>query len=125
MLDEGVPVSVGHVFESLGQEVIFYRDVLPESVPDHVVAVAALTNNAILVAIDEDMRRIARKYGQKGQDPRYAKLNLIHLCCDSVLASKRADHAFSFIEFEWNFNIKKPARRMWIEIGAHYLKTHR
>ena len=125
MLDAGVPASVGHSLKELGQEVVFYNDVLAESASDMVVAMTALANDAVLLAIDKDLRRIARKYGETPQDERFSKLNLIHFCCDEVLASKRVEHAFSFIQAEWAFCLEKRSRRMWVEIGAHHLKTFR
>ena len=64
-LDAGVPDSVGQVFKESGHTVIFYRDALPEGAKDEVVCATALKNNAILVAIDGDMKQLAKRYGGK------------------------------------------------------------
>lgn len=125
LLDAGVPDSVGHVLAEGGHEVIFYRDVLPERTPDPVVARTAIANGAILVAIDNDMRHIAKRYGVAAQKGPFAQLNLIHICCDEVMASKRLKQAMTFIELEWNVSNEHAARRMWVDIGPHFLKTNR
>jgi len=124
-LDAGVPDSVGRVLLECGHEPIYHRDALPDRTPDAVVAATALANNAILVAIDKDMKQIAQRYGMTPRNNRFDRLSLIRICCDEVMASKRVEHAMSFLELEWAFRSEKAARRMWIEIGPHYLKTNR
>ena len=56
---------------------------------------------------------------------RFAQLNLIHICCDEVMVSKRLKQAMTFIELEWAVSNEHAARRMWVDIGAHFLKTNR
>lgn len=125
LLDAGVPDSVGLVLEERGHVVIYHRDVLPEKTPDSVVAATALANHAILVAIDRDMKQMSQRYGMTARGDRFARLSLIRLCCDEVLASKRLKHAMSFVEHEWAVSKEKTARRMWVEIGAHFLRSNR
>lgn len=98
---------------------------LPEKTPDTVVSTTALRSDATLVAIDRDMRQIAQRYGVTRRNDRFARLNLILLCCEEILASKRVRYAMSFIEHEWAVSQAKTSQRMWIEIGPHYLKSHR
>ena len=124
-LDASVPDSVGQVLSAAGHGTIYHREALPEKTPDTVVAATALANNAILVAIDKDMKQIAQRYGMTPRNTRFERLSLIQICCDEVLASKRVEHAMSFLEFEWAFKLEKAARRMWVEIGPHVLKTNR
>jgi len=125
LLDAGVPDSVGHVLAEAGHDVIYHRDILPERTPDVTVAATALENDAVLVAIDHDMRQIAQKYGMAARGGRFDRLSLIRLCCEEVLSAKRLAHAMSFVEFEWDFRARKAARRMWVEIGPHHLRTNR
>jgi predicted nuclease of predicted toxin-antitoxin system len=108
-----------------GHEVIYHRDLLPEKTPDQVVAATALANGAILVAIDHDMKQIAQRYGMTPRGDRFAKLSLIRLCCDEVLAAKRLEHAITLVEHEWAVSEEKTARRMWIDIAAHFLRSNR
>jgi predicted nuclease of predicted toxin-antitoxin system len=124
-LDASVPDSVGEVLGQRGHVVIYHRDVLPEKTPDPVVAAAALANDAILVAIDHDMKQLAQRYGMTPRGDRFARLSLIRLCCDEVLASKRLSHAMTFVEHEWAVSEEKAARRMWVDIGAHFLRSNR
>ncbi len=124
-MDAGVPDSVGRTFVECGHLAIYHRQALPDKTPDLIVAATALANDAIMVAIDNDKKQIARRYGMTPRNDRFAKLSLIHFCCDEDLASKRLQHAMSLLELEWSFKLKKVARRMSIEIGPHYLKTNR
>lgn len=89
LLDAGVPDSVGGVLTKHGHEVIYHRNILPERTPDPVVALTALANKAVLVAIDNDMKQLVQRYGMTPQNDRFARLSLIRLCCDEALASKR------------------------------------
>jgi len=85
----------------------------------------AIANSAIFVAIDNDVKGFARRYGTAQRGDRFDRLNLIHLRCGEVLAAKRIDQAMSFVEHEWAITEEKIARRMWIDIGPHYLRSHR
>jgi predicted nuclease of predicted toxin-antitoxin system len=125
LLDAGVPDSVGHVFEQRGHTVIFHREVLTEGAPDEVVCFAALTNEAILIAVDGDMKRLAKRYGAAETHPRLTRLNLIRIGCNPVLAAQRVDQSMSLIEHEWAFSEAKTARRLWVDIGPHFVRTNR
>lgn len=125
LLDEGTPVSAAETFLKRGHEVIYHSDVLESGANDNMVVLAAIMNNAALVAVDADMKRIVRRFGAPNSSERYAKLNLIFLNCNEVLAVKRVAHAMSFIEHEWSVTYEKTSRRMWVDIGAHFLRTYR
>lgn len=125
LLDAGVPVSIGDKFSNAGWEVIHYNQVLAEKVTDDVVCRAAIANNAALVAIDKDMKQIARRYNKKKQKDQFAKLDLIMFGGSNVKAVKRSEQAISLIEHEWEYANAKPARRLWIEITEHYIRTER
>ncbi len=122
LLDAGVPHSVGVSFQETGHKVIFYNEVLPEKASDLQVCETALANDAILVAIDQDMRRIANRFGI---NPRYQKLSLLHIGCNEVMASKRVRQAIDLIDMEWSFKLQKPSRRLWFEVTGQYFKTVR
>lgn len=122
LLDAGVPHSVGVSLETAGHKVIYYHEVLPEKASDLQVCETALANDAILVAIDQDMRRIANRFGV---NPRYQKLSLLHLGCNEVMASKRVIQAIDLLDSEWAFKLQKSSRRLWFEITGQYFKTMR
>jgi predicted nuclease of predicted toxin-antitoxin system len=124
-LDAGIPDSVGAMLTHHGHEVIYYRDVLPEKTADDIVCATALANEAILVAMDGDMKQFPKRFGISQNSSRFDKLNLIRLCCNEVLAAKRLDQAMSLIEHEWTFSDEKSSRRLWIEIGTHHLRSNR
>jgi predicted nuclease of predicted toxin-antitoxin system len=124
-LDAGVPDSVGAVFEKDGHYVIHYRDVLPEKVVDQVVCATALKNNAILVGIDRDMKEFPRRFGVAPNSDRFKRLSIIRLCCNETLASKRLEQAMTLIEHEWAFSEEKFARRLWVDVGPHHIRTNR
>ncbi len=125
LLDEGTPDSVGRVFREHEHPVIYHREVLEQGVTDPVVCATALANEAILIAVDADMKRLAKRYGTTPTAGRFERLNLIWIGCNGPLASKRADQAMSLIEHEWKFSNGKAARRLWIEIGPHHIRTFR
>ncbi|MEJ0020063.1 MAG: DUF5615 family PIN-like protein [Acetobacteraceae bacterium] len=125
LLDAGVPDSVGRALTGRGHDVIDHRDVLPERTPDQVVAATALANDAVLVAFDHDMKQIAQRYGMTPRGDRFERLSFIRFCCDEVLAAKRLQHAMTFVEHEWSVSLEIAARRMWVDIGTHFLHSNR
>jgi predicted nuclease of predicted toxin-antitoxin system len=125
LLDAGVPVSVGKVINAAGFEVLFHRDVLPEKTPDEVVCITAEENQAVLIAVDHDMKQMAKQYGVTPAGNKHSTLNIIRICCGEVMAAARIDQAIPLIMLEWEFCCAKTARRMWVDVGQHYLKTHR
>ncbi|PCK81482.1 DUF5615 family PIN-like protein [Rhizobium sophoriradicis] len=122
LLDAGVPISVGRTLQEHNHSVIFYPEVLPEKATDLHVCETALRNDAILVAIDGDMRRIANRFGN---NPRFDKLSLLHFGCNEALAAKRLTQAMALIEAEWAFKLEKASRRLWFEVTGQYFKTVR
>ena len=122
-LDEGVPDAVGRAFRGFGHEVILHREALAAGVPDPLVCAAAQANDAILVAYDKDMKKIARRRGVGAG--RFARLSLIHLQCPEPTAASRIEQAMSFIEHEWSVSSTPDARRLYVEIGAGFLRTNR
>lgn len=124
-LDAGVPVAVGGVFEAARIEVIYYRDALPEKVSDDVVCATAIANNAVLVAMDGDMKRKPRAYGVKAKGNRFENLSLIHICCPGPQAANRVRQCLSLIQHEWRYATTKVARRLWVEVAPNYVRTNR
>ena len=122
-LDEGVPDSVGKVFSDAGHKVIYLRDAIAPSSPDVLVCAAAESNNAILVALDGDMKEIAKGHGLGGG--RFKRLSLVKLSCPEPMAANRVKFALSLIEHEWLISGEKSARRLFIEIGTQVIKTFR
>ncbi len=125
LLDEGTPVPAAGPFIERGHEVIYHSEVLESGAKDEVVVVTAIMNGAALIAVDADMKRMVKRFGSPNSSERYAKLNLIFINCNEVLATKRLAHAMSFIENEWDVACEKTARRMWVDIGPHFLRTYR
>ena len=126
LLDAGVPVSVGRKFQDAGHQVIYYHDVLEDKAADEVVCTTAIENKAILVAIDADMKQFSRRYGKPDPDAgRFSELNVIRICCNEVMSSKRIEQSMSLIEHEWKYSNEKRARRLWVDISTHNIRTHR
>ena len=122
-LDEGVPDTVGRVFAEHGHDVIYLREAIKEGSSDTLVCAAAEANDAILVALDGDMRQIARGHGVGGG--RFKRLSLIKLSCPEPQAANRVEQAMSLLEHEWQYSEGKVARRMFVEISAHVIRTVR
>ncbi|WP_139832397.1 DUF5615 family PIN-like protein [Mesorhizobium australicum] len=125
LLDAGVPVSVSDIFLANHHTVIFYDQVLMEQADDRLVCATALANQAVLVVIDRDFNQLAKRYGVTPQGDRYDELSIIRLGCNEVLASKRLAQAMSLIGVEWSYALEKKARRMWVDIGPHFIRTNR
>ena len=125
LLDEGAPADIGTPFVSCNHRVIQFSDVLSPSAKDSVVAATAIQNNAVLIAVDRDMRQLAKRWGSPGEGSRYSRLNLIFISCNSALAPKRVRYAMSLIEHEWKIACQKVSRAMWITINPHDIRCHR
>ncbi len=112
-------------FSERGHQVIRHGDVLSPGDKDTQVVVAAIMNKAILIAMDRDMKQMAKRFGSVNDGGRYPNLNLIFLNCNGVIAPKRLEHALTLIEHEWQFTCEKPTRRLWIDIGLHHISSYR
>jgi len=123
LLDEGVPRSAGDVLEKHGHEVIYFEEALQKGSADQVVCKAAIINDAILVALDGDMKQIAREHGVGSG--RFKKLNLLKISCSEPQAAKRLEQTITLIEHEWNVSDKKQGRRLFVEISKTYVKSNR
>ncbi len=122
-LDEGVPDSVGRVFEEHGHKVTYLNRTLVRGSSDQLVCAIADINEAVLVALDGDMKAIAKANGVGAG--RYLKLGLIKLSCKEPKAAERVRSAMSLIEHEWNYGILNRHRRIFIEIGDLAIRTYR
>jgi predicted nuclease of predicted toxin-antitoxin system len=122
-LDEGVPDSVGHAFLEVGHQVAFLNKTLTRGSSDHLVCAIADINNAILVALDGDMKRIAQGYGIGSR--KFLKLGLIKLSCFEPNAAKRVRLAMSLIEHEWLATEGTPGRRIFVEISDTVIRSFR
>jgi len=123
LLDEGVPAQVAEVFLTHGHEVIPFESVLTPSVADELVCAVAIANNALLIAYDNDMKQYVRRKGQ-GPD-RFRNLHLLKFNCPEPIAAARLEEAMSLIENEWAVANQKVARRVYVEINAHDIRTFR
>lgn len=122
-LDEGVPDSVGETLRAAGHSVILLRESVAPGSPDPLVCAASEANDAILVALDGDMRALAQRAGVGRR--RFRRLSLIKLSCPAPKASDRIKAALSLIEHEWNYNSGTSDRRIFVEVGADVIRTWR
>lgn len=123
-LDESVPAQLVDVLSRAGHIVIKHHDALQEGAPDIVVCETAIANQAVLVAVDRDMRYLTHRYGKHASD-RFKSMDLVMCGCGPVMADKRFAYALSLIEHEWQHASGKVGRRLWIEIEKHKIVTHR
>jgi len=122
-LDEGVPDSVGHAFLEAGHQVGFLNKSIARGSSDHLVCAIADINDAILVALDGDMKRIAQGYGIGAR--RFLRLGLIKLSCFEPDGAKRVRSAMSLIEHEWMITEGSEGRRIFVEISDKVIRSFR
>jgi len=122
-LDEGVPHAVGRKLLEFGHEVIYLQDATATGSPDQLVCAVAEANEAILVALDGDMKQLVKRQGIG--DRRYRKLSLLKLSCREPRAAERIDASMTLIEHEWNFSAGTSDRRLFVEIGDRAISTKR
>ncbi|MGH6651047.1 MAG: DUF5615 family PIN-like protein [Sphingopyxis sp.] len=121
MLDENVPAAVSHFLAEQGFEVILSRDAVGEGAPDPMVAQAAQVNEAILVSLDRDMRRIQRQLSA-ANEARFPTLDLIMLACSEPQAAARLQKFLPIIQAEFErISIDQQIERLRIEVGANRL----
>ena len=123
LLDEGVPLQVGRVFENAGHSTIYFSNALKSGSPDALVAKTALVNDAALVVFDRDMGRFMKR--GLAADDRFARLNLLRFECSEPMAAARLKESLSLIEHEWQISQSKRARQFHVSIGKHIIRTHR
>jgi hypothetical protein len=106
-----------------GHQVAFLNKTMLRGSSDPLVCVIADINDAILVALDGDMKRIAQGYGVGGRT--FLKLGLIKLSCYEPDAAARVQAAMSLIEHEWMFTEGREGRRIFVEILDTVIRTVR
>ena len=125
-IDQCVPESVAGVLESHNQEVVRLREKIAPESPDPLVAAVAETNDAILVTMDGDFRKLASRHGVGNK--RYKRLSLLRFehCIEAKTAS-RVEAAMSLIEHEWavGAGTESRDRRMFVVITSNTIRTHR
>jgi len=106
-----------------GHQVGFLNKTMARASSDQLVCVIADINNAILIALDGDMKRIAQGYGIGART--FLKLGLLKLSCYEPDAARRVKEAMSLIEHEWNYTAGTDGRRIFIEILDTVIRTVR
>lgn len=123
LLDEGVPRAVGRLLLAEGHIVIYLEEAVALGSEDQIVATAAIANKCILIALDGDMRVIAKRNGISNS--RYKSLSLLKLSCNEVQAANRVKQFLPLISAEWLISEEKRARRLYIDIGDSRVIVHR
>ena len=125
-VDQCVPESVARTLEEHGHEAIRLRERIAPDSPDTLVAAVAQANDAILVTMDGDFKRIAAGHGVGSR--RYRRLSLLRFerCRESRTAG-RLGQAMSLVEHEWDFGARREpgVRRMFVVITESTIRTHR
>lgn len=124
LLDESVPASVGAALRDAGHTIVSWRDSdIQKGVVDPLVCAAAEANDAVRVALDGDMKQLARDRGV-GQS-RFRRMSLLHLQCRESQATTRVSGALSLIEHEWRHASQAGGRRLFVVVGQSMIRTNR
>ncbi len=122
-LDEGVPRSVGRLLDEEGFRVIFFDQAAAKGTPDPVVCDIAMMNDAVLVALDGDMRQIARGAGVS--KTRFKKLSLLKLSCLEPKAVQRVKDNLPFLRLQLSLGRQRgDVRRLFVEIGDSWIRIN-
>ena len=124
ILDENIPNSVRIKVGSLGADVEFIRDLIPEGSVDPLVAFVAENNSAILLSFDGDFQSIAPRI-PNGQKSRFKRLSRIWLRCNEYQAAIRVEAAWDFIRNEFDIACNAADSRMHLTIGKSYIRSER
>ena len=125
-VDQCVPESVAETLERHGHTVERLRDKIAPDSPDTLVAAVAQSNNAILVTMDGDFRKIDSRYGVGRA--RFRRLSLLRFeRCRESQAATRLEAALSLIAHEWDVSARDESndRRIFIVITSNTIRTHR
>ena len=98
-------------------------DSVPRGSTDNLVCAFAVISEKILVALDGDMKGIAKAHGASNSI--YSKLNLVKLSCTPPEAAARLKVAMSLIEHEWHVNAGSEGRRLYVEVLTTVIRTMR
>ncbi len=125
-VDQCVPESVSRVLEKHGHEVQRLRESIGPDSPDTLVAAVAESNDAILVTLDADFKKINSRYGIGKSRYRHLSLLRFERCRESETA-KRLDEAMSLIQHEWDVGHDKSEtqRRLYVVITKETIRTYR
>jgi predicted nuclease of predicted toxin-antitoxin system len=103
--------------------VIYLREKIATNTPDPLVAAVAEANDAILVSLDADFQRIAKRHGVGRRE--FRQLSLIKLSCRESRCYQRITEAMSLIDHEWNFARQNRDRRLFMDILDNVIRTMR
>lgn len=113
-LDEGAPAGIADTLEEAGFTVIRFHEAASPGDADPIVAQIAMANEAVLVAVDRDMRELAKGAGVSKS--RYKTLNLLHFRSKAAIALGRVDEALPYIRLRLDLTTKTKERRLWVEV---------
>ncbi|MCY3829342.1 MAG: DUF5615 family PIN-like protein [Rhodospirillaceae bacterium] len=125
-VDQCVPESVAKTLENHGHEVIRLRERIGPDSPDTLVAAVSEANDAILVTMDGDFKKIASSHGVGSV--RYRRLSLLRFeRCREARTAQRLEQAMSLIEHEWKIGARRSSRlrRMFVVITDSSIRTYR
>ena len=122
-IDQCVPDSAGKAFQEHNHEVIYLREKIATNSPDPLVAAVAEANEAILVSLDADFRRIAKRHGVGKRE--FRKLSLIKLSCRESRCYQRINDTMTLIYHEWNVAQEGRDRRLFLDIMDNVIRTIR
>jgi predicted nuclease of predicted toxin-antitoxin system len=126
LMDESIPDSVGDCLEAAGFTVQRVRDLVAPGTPDAAVARLSNERGAILIVND---RHYSGTFSPMTRSlvslTRLRRLHRIGMRCREVHMARRIQELLTAIEFEYARFQQREDKRMYLEIGESYWRSHR
>lgn len=125
LIDECVPMSVAQVFADRKHNLVYVAKELGQKTPDLLVAETANENSLILITWNvRDFRRLGLRRKPPDNKQRFRNAGMISFTCEEIQGATRAKQLIESIEFEYQQTLKRPDKRLFIEIRDDQFIVH-
>jgi len=125
LIDECVPMSVAQVFADRKHNLVYVAKELGQKTPDLLVAETANEHSLILITWNvRDFRRLGLRRKPPDNKQKFRNAGMISFTCEEIQGATRAKQLIESIEFEYQQTLKRPDKRLFIEIRDDQFIVH-